>query len=75
MKYKTFEEMMDDSIKKEPLWGTYLHLCSCIQESGMEREEIESWFKKYMVVKEDYDRSEKNELIDYLLKISLEIPE
>ena len=75
MKYKTFEEMIADSVNKEPNWGTYLHLCTCVQESGMEREEIELYFNKYMKVKVDYDRPEKKELIDYLLKLSLEVPE
>jgi len=73
-KYKTFESMMDDSFNENPNWGTYLHLCTCIQESGMNIEEITQWFDKYMS-KAEYMRSEKKELLDYLLKIATEIPE
>lgn len=70
----TQKEAFAKSMAQNPGWGTYIHLCGVFQESGATRKEILKAFNYYMPP-EEYDPGEKGELIDYLVKISTEIPE
>lgn len=65
----TFIKALEMSKDKQPGWGTYIHFCKVLQESGCKRAEILKLFNKYMP-EDEYDKSEKTELIDYLVKIS-----
>ncbi len=70
---KKFKEALQESLKDEPGWGTYIHFCRVLSESGVKRTEITRLFNKFMP-KEEYDKEEKRELIDYLVKIA-QIPD
>ncbi len=70
---KKFKEALQESIKDKPEWGTYIHFCIILSESGVKKTEITKLFNKFMP-KDEYDRSEKGELIDYLIKIA-QIPD
>lgn len=66
---KSFREFFEESKAQHPEWGTYIHLCRVLQESGADREEITQLFKDYMI-EDEFLRKEKKELIDYLVKIA-----
>lgn len=66
---KTFKNFLEESKQTNPEYGTYIHFCKVLQESGMSREEIEPLFDEHMP-KEEYDKKEKGELIDYLVNIA-----
>lgn len=66
---KTFKQFLDESIKKNPELGTYIHFCKVLSGSGATREEITEYFNVHMP-KDEYDKSEKTQLIDYLISIS-----
>ncbi len=65
----TFKKALENSKKEQPDWGTYIHICRVLQESGCKRPEITTIFNKYMP-KEEFNKSERVELIDYLVMIS-----
>lgn len=65
----TFKQALERSQKDNPSWGMYIHICNVLQESGCKRAEILKLFNKYMP-KDEYDKPEKGELIDYLVLIS-----
>ncbi len=65
----TFKQALDKSLEKNPGWGMYIHLCSVLQESGASRNEIIKYFNKYMP-KDEFEKSETKELVDYLVKIA-----
>jgi hypothetical protein len=69
----TFKEHLDKSIAEQPELGTYIHFCRVLGESFCERDEIENLFDRYMP-KDEYDKPERTELVDYLFKISKELP-
>ena len=68
----TFEQAFQKRKEENPNWGTYINMCSVLQESGISKTEITKIFNKYMT-KDDYDPHEKAELIDYLVQIANEI--
>lgn len=53
------------SQEKNPELGDYLHLCKAVRSSGASRQEITILFEKF-IPKEDFLKSEKIELIEYL---------
>lgn len=65
----TFKQALTKSIDEHPEWGMYIHLCKVLQESGAKKPEIMRHFTKYMP-KDEFDRSERGELVDYLVKIA-----
>lgn len=65
----TFKQFMDKSIAEKPEWGIYIHLCRVLQASTASRQEITEIFNKYMA-KDKFLKSEKKELINYLLILS-----
>lgn len=65
----TFKKAFEMSKDKNPGWGTYIHICNILQESGCKRTEILKIFNQYMP-KDEYDKPEKGEYIDNLVKIS-----
>lgn len=70
----TQAEAFKRSMDSNPGWGTYIHLCEVFRESGASRTEIKKAFIYYMP-KDEYDKDEVGEMIDYLLKIATEVPE
>lgn len=70
----TFKQALDKSIEKNPSWGMYIHLCNVLQESGASRTECRNYFTKYMP-KDEFLKSEVNEMIDYLFTISKPLTE
>lgn len=65
----TFKAALEREQERNPNVGMYIHLCHILQESGCKRPEILKIFNKYMP-KDEYLKSERKELIDYLVKIS-----
>ena len=65
----TFKQALDRELDKNPCTGMYIHLCHILQESSCKRAEILKIFNKYMP-KDEFDKSERGEMIDYLVKIS-----
>lgn len=65
----TFKQALDRSIAKEPDTAMFIHLYNVLQESGASRTEITKYFNKYMP-KDDFDKDERKELIDNLVRIS-----
>lgn len=68
----TFYEAYAKAEKLEPGDGPYIRLCKVLQESGANRREITKYFNEVMT-KDDYDKEEKNQLIDYLVEKANEI--
>lgn len=58
--------LVELSRETQPLWGTYIHICRSVRGSGASRQEILNLFNKLMG-EDEYDKSEKKELIDYLV--------
>lgn len=54
------------SVSVNPELGTYIHICRSIRNSGLTRRQILKFFNEFMG-DEEYDKSEKGELIDYLV--------
>lgn len=65
----SFDEALKKSKEEDNNMATYIHLCRVLSESGYDRKHITSLFNKYMP-KDEYDSEEKDELLDYLVKIS-----
>jgi len=69
-----FSDAFTKEKNKNEGYGTYIILCKVLAESGSDRDEIEKIFHDYMP-KDEYARAEKQELVDYLVEISNNIPE
>lgn len=65
----TFEEAFEKSKKEKPGLGTYLHLCNVLGESGASMNEVTKHFDDTMG-RDEYLKSERRELLDYLFKIA-----
>lgn len=59
------------SVSTHPENGTYIHLCYAIRNSNTSRRNILKLFNEFMG-EEEYDSSDKSELIDYLVLQSTE---
>lgn len=70
----TQAEAFAKSMANSPEWSTYLHLCEVFRESGASRIEVKKAFLYYMP-SDEYDTSETDEMVDYLVKIADEVPE
>lgn len=70
----TFKQALDKDIEKNTYVGMYIHLCSVLQESGASKNEVSKYFDKYMPP-EEYEKKERNEMVDYLFKISKPLTE
>ena len=62
---KSYIKIFKNEQEKHPELGSYIILCSIIRGSKLERIDIRKLFNK-LVPKDEYDTSEKFELIDYL---------
>ncbi len=71
---KTLAQAFEESINSRPELGTYVHLCHIFAESGASKNEVKKAFMYYMSP-DEYDKSEIEEMINYLHKIATEIPE
>ena len=71
MKEKTLEDWFNERNKEFPKRGKYINLCFTVHHSGARRKEITEAFNK-LIPKEEYDKEEKQELINYLVKKSNE---
>lgn len=69
MKSNPVLKAFDDSIVRNPEWGTYIHLCTAIKGSNMSETSIKKLFNSLMPL-DEYLKEEKKELTDYLLKLS-----
>lgn len=57
------------SVSLQPSWSTYIHICQAVRGSWLKRRNVLQLFNEFMG-EEEYDKSEKRELIDYLEKIT-----
>lgn len=67
--FDNYYQLRRDSHPYEP---KYISLCFVLQGSGADKAEIKELFDFYMVEEEDYDKPERKEMIDYLVKVSNE---
>lgn len=68
----TFYEAFDKEKIKQPYYGTYITLCKVLQESESTYEECEKYFNEKMS-KDEYDKKDKKEMIDYLFEKANEV--
>lgn len=69
MSVKTFKMALSEEMDRHPEWGTYIAMCNVLTESGCSKTEIEKIFDTCMP-KDEYMKSERKELVSYLIKIA-----
>ncbi len=67
IKFKTLKEWFTEQNNKHPELGAYINLCYTIHHSGADKKELTKAFNE-LIPKDEYDKEEKKELIDYLVK-------
>lgn len=65
-KSKSLKDWFLERNKEHPELGAYINLCYTIHHSGASRQELTKAFNE-LIPKDEYDKSEKKELIDYLV--------
>lgn len=65
-KDKSLKDWFLERNKEHPELGAYINLCYTIHHSGASRQELTKAFNE-LIPKDEYDRGEKKELIDYLV--------
>lgn len=65
-KNKTLKDFFIERENEYPELGSYINLCYTIHYSGANRQEITKAFNE-LIPKDEYDKGEKKELIDYLV--------
>lgn len=68
----TFYEAFKKEKEREPNYGTYITLCKVLQESEATYEECEKYFTE-MMGKDEYDKADKKQMIDYLFEKANEV--
>ncbi len=74
MKSKTLKDFFLERNAEHPELGAYINLCFTIHHSGASRQELAKAFRE-LIPKDEYDKLESKELIDYLYKKASEIGE
>lgn len=69
MSVKTFKMALGEEMNRHPEWGIYIAMCNVLTESGCSETEIAKIFDTCMP-KEEYMKSERKELLSYLVKIA-----
>lgn len=69
MSLTRFKIFLDREKEAHPERGTYINMCSILQESGCGQNEIYELFIKYMPP-DEYDRHEIDEMVAYLCKLA-----
>ncbi len=72
VKVKTLKDWFKERNDAHPELGAYINMCYTLHHSGAGRREITKAFNE-CIPKEEYDKEEKRELIDYLLKKASEV--
>lgn len=62
-----YSQKLQRSITEQPEAAMYILLCGVFKSSGANKTEITRLFREYMP-KDDFDKEEQKELIDYLYK-------
>jgi len=68
---KSINKRFEKNIKKNPYWSTYTCFAEAIIGQGFCKKNIYYWFSK-LVEKDDYDLSDKKEILSFLCKLSKE---
>ena len=66
MKTKSLKQYFLERNELHPELGAYINLCYTIHYSGASRRDILKAFNE-LIPKEEYDKEEKKELVDYLV--------
>lgn len=66
---KSLEARFRNIELKHPEWSTFVVFVAAINEGGFSERVIREWFYK-LVDKDDYNRSERDQLMDWVLKNS-----
>lgn len=66
---RSIEKRFNEIREKNPCASSYICFCETIREKGFGQQTISRWFSK-LVNSDDYDKSEKKELIHFLWKLS-----
>lgn len=67
-----YRKLLKLSLIRDPELPNYIRLCSVFKISGANISEITLIFDEFMKTPVDYDEVDKQELLDYLYKISYE---
>lgn len=67
IKLKTLKDWFLEREKEHPEYGAYINMCYTIHHSGADRKEITKAFNE-LIPKDEYDKEDKKELIDYLVE-------
>ena len=65
-----YKKLFSNLQEKEPAVGSYIHLCVILKGSNESKRMISKLFDS-LIPKNDFLKSEKIELIDYLCKVAL----
>jgi len=68
-----FNKFWNKRREEHPDEPRYISLCHLLEGSGEEEDIIEKYFDKYMEQDEDFDYSEKEMMVDYLVVISKDL--
>lgn len=66
---KSLEARFRDIEIKNPLWSTFVVFVAAINDAGFSEDTIRKWFPK-LVDKDDYSKSEKDQLMRWVIKNS-----
>ncbi len=66
---KSLQRRFNNAVKRYPHHSFYICFVKAIQEQGFNRQTISRWFNK-LVPEDDYDITEKKDIIKDLIRIS-----
>lgn len=66
---KSIEKRFNRIAERNPLWSTYMCFASAIDNQGFKRKAIYEWFNN-LVDKDDYCKTEKYEVLAFLVRLS-----
>lgn len=66
---RSIEKRFNEIKGKTPCASSYICFCETIREKGFSQQTISRWFNK-LVNPDDYDKSEKKEVIHFLWELS-----
>jgi hypothetical protein len=62
---KSIKRLFDKVAKENPTWGSVIVFNHIVEGKNFSRDRIARWFN-VLVEKEEYDRSEKKEILEYV---------
>ncbi len=66
---KSIQRRFNNVQEKNPYWSSMICFNEAIKEQGFSQKNIYYWFPK-LVDRDDYDRSDKTEILSFILDLS-----